>query len=409
MRIKKPNNFFLILILGSLNTITPFSIDMYLPAFPKIAADLNTSIQNVALSVSTYFLGFAIGQILYGPLLDRFGRKPPLYAGLILYIIATLFCATSSSIEFLLILRFIQALGGCVGSVAAMAMVRDFFPPQKSASVISLLVLVLSASPLLAPTIGSFVVVTLSWHYVFILLAIIAAIIFIIVIFFLPEGQQKNTSISLKPKPIINSFKQILITPQFYVFSLAGSFSFAGLFIYVAGSPAIFMNEFSLSAKAYGGVFALLSVGMIGGSQLNHILTKRFANDKILRFVWIIQVITSTIYAVGVINNLTGLYANIFFLFIILACAGISYPNAAAIALAPFAKNAGTASALLGCLQIGIGGIISSIVGLLHYPGSFSTSITIALSSAVAVIIYWSGKKQVTNLQTSEAYMHTSV
>src|SRR5450432_2872447 len=133
-------DFFLILIIGALNTITPFSIDMYLPAFPQIANDLHTSIGNVALSVSTYFLGFAAGQILYGPLLDRFGRKRPLYFGLTLYIVATVICSTSNSINSLLIMRFVQALSGCVSAVAAMAMVRDFFPPNKSASVISLLI-----------------------------------------------------------------------------------------------------------------------------------------------------------------------------------------------------------------------------------------------------------------------------
>src|SRR5450432_134851 len=158
-------DFFLILIIGALNTITPFSIDMYLPAFPQIANDLHTSIGNVALSVSTYFLGFALGQILYGPLLDRFGRKRPLYAGLILYIIATISCTASGTIEALLIMRFFQALSGCVASVAAMAMVRDFFPVNKSARIISLLVLILGASPLLAPTAGSFIVTSWGWPF----------------------------------------------------------------------------------------------------------------------------------------------------------------------------------------------------------------------------------------------------
>ena len=335
----RQQNFFLILMLGALNTITPFSIDMYLPAFPKIASDFNTSIQNVALSVSTYFLGFAIGQILYGPLLDRFGRKKPLYIGLILYVIATLCCGASNSIHSLWILRFVQALGGCVGSVAAMAMVRDFFPPQKSASIISLLVLVLSVSPLLAPTVGSFVVIQFGWHYVFILLAIITAIILITIISFLPEGMHPDTTLSLKPKPIINGFKEILFTPQFYIFSLAGTFAFAGLFVYVAGSPAIFMDEFHLSAKAYGGIFALLSVGMIGGSQLNHLLTKKYSNDKIVKVIWIAQAILSVIYFAGVFLNLFGLIANLICLFLILICVGIGYPNAAALALAPFEKK----------------------------------------------------------------------
>lgn len=174
-------NFFLILMLGILNTITPISIDMYLPAFPKIASDLHTTINNVALSVSTYFLGFSLGQIVYGPLLDRFGRKRPLYVGLFLYILASIACASSQSITMLLIVRFLQALSGCVAAVAAMAMVRDFFPVDKSARIISLLVLILGVSPLLAPTVGGLIVSALNWRWIFIILAIIVFIVLIVI------------------------------------------------------------------------------------------------------------------------------------------------------------------------------------------------------------------------------------
>jgi MFS transporter, DHA1 family, multidrug resistance protein len=198
----KKQQFFLILMLGALNTVTPFSIDMYLPGFPEIAKDLHTSIGNVALSVSTYFLGFALGQLLYGPLLDRFGRKRPLYAGLVLYVLATLGCISFPSIEGLWIFRFLQALTGCVASVAAMAMVRDFFPVQQSAKIISLLVLILGASPLLAPTVGSFIVDGWGWHWVFVALALMVVVMLAITIFFLPEGHAPDTSISLKPAPI---------------------------------------------------------------------------------------------------------------------------------------------------------------------------------------------------------------
>jgi MFS transporter, DHA1 family, multidrug resistance protein len=390
----KQQNFFLILMLGALNTITPFSIDMYLPAFPKIANDLHTGIQNVALSVSAYFLGFALGQILYGPLLDRFGRKRPLYIGLILYIVVTIICSTSTTINELLILRFIQALSGCVASVAAMAMVRDFFPPDKSASLISLLILILGVSPMLAPTAGSFIVTSFGWRYVFIFLAIIVAIILIIVFFFLPEGQMPNASISLKPKPIINGFKNILLHPQFYIFSLAGTFSFSGLFVYVAGSPAIFMDQFHVSPKTYGGIFALLSIGFIGSSQLNHLLTRRYKSEEIFKVTSIIQTIASALYFIGAINAWYGLAANMIFLFIILSCAGLTYPNAAAVALSPFEKNAGSAAALLGFIQIGVGGLISSGIGFLHAKGSYPTSLIMAITSSIGLLILLLGKSK---------------
>ena len=389
----KRQNFLLILILGALNTITPFSIDMYLPAFPRIARDLHTSIDKVALSVSTYFLGYALGQILYGPLLDRYGRKPPLYAGLILYIIATIGCFTVSTIEGLWVMRFVQAIGGCVASVAAMAMVRDFFPVKKSAGVISLLVLILGASPLLAPTAGSFVITEFGWHAVFIVLAVITFIILLMVIFFLPEGHAADKTISLKPVPIINGFKAVLTEPRFYVFVLAGSFSFSGLFVYVANSPAIFMDHFQLNEKLYGGVFALLSVGFIGGSQLNHLLTKQYANQQILKSILIVQAITAALFLLGAVNGWLGLTAVIIFLFVLLSCCGISYPNAAALCLMPFSKNAGSASALLGCIQIGIGGLISASVSMLKTDAITAMAIIMAATVFIALLILLSFKK----------------
>jgi DHA1 family bicyclomycin/chloramphenicol resistance-like MFS transporter len=371
-------------MMGALNTITPISIDMYLPAFPKIAADMHTSIGNISLSVSTYFLGFALGQILYGPLLDRFGRKNPLCIGLILYIIATLGCAFSNSIELLWLLRFFQALSGCVASVAAMAMVLDFFPSDKSSGIISLLILILGVSPLLAPTVGSFIVAAWNWRGVFITLAGVALIILIIVFIFLPEAYEPDKTKSLLPKAIIADFKNILFRRQFYIYALAGSFSFAGLFVYVAGSPAIFMGEFQVSPKMYGGIFAALSVGFIGSSQLNHVLSGKYRNEEIFKFVLFTQVLTSVIFLICSLNNWIGIIATFCFLFVILSCAGLTYPNAASLALNPFKKNAGSASALLGFLQIGIGGMISAGIGVLQMKVSLSIALIMAASSLIA-------------------------
>lgn len=389
----KKQNFILILILGALNTITPFSIDMYLPAFPIIARDFNTSIDKVALSVSTYFLGYSLGQIIYGPLLDRFGRKPPLYVGLILYIIATIGCFTTNTIEALWIIRFLQAIGGCVASVAALAMVRDFFPPEKTASIISFLVLILGVSPLLAPTAGSFIITTWGWHTVFIALAIITGIILVLVYFFLPEGHAADKTISLKPIPIIKEFKAVLTAPRFYVFALAGTFSFSGLFVYVANSPTIFMGNFHLSEKLYGGVFALLSIGFIGGSQLNHFVTKKFSNQQILKSGLIVQAFVAILFLIGALNGWYGLISILVILFLLLSCCGITYPNAAALCMAPFSKNAGTASALLGFIQIGLGGLISASVGLLPLPAITAMATIMAATVVIALIILLASKK----------------
>ena len=198
-----------ILILGALSTISPFSIDMYLPGFPAIAKDLNTTIDQVQLSLTSYLVGIALAQLLYGPLLDRFGRRLPLYAGLVVYIIASLGCAMTNSINALIAMRFLQAIGGCAGMVASQALVRDLFPINKTAQAFSSLTLVVAVSPLIAPTIGGYVTVGFGWHYVFIILASVMALIMLCIYFFLPEGRSADASMSLRPQAVMTNFIQI--------------------------------------------------------------------------------------------------------------------------------------------------------------------------------------------------------
>jgi len=271
----KQRYFFLILILGSLTALGPFSIDMYLPSFPAIAADLHTTAERVALSLSSYFIGISAGQLLYGPLLDKYGRKKPLYAGLAVYLLASFGCMTAHTVESLIALRFVQAIGGCAASVAAVAMVRDIFPVQDNAKVFALLMLVVGASPMIAPTVGGYVTASFGWHAIFLILVIIAVVILLTVIFALPDNYVPDSTLSLKPGPMLSSFWQVLKHPQFFTYVFTGALSFAGLFTYVAGSPLVFMEMYKVSEKTYGWIFAGLSVGFIGSSQVNSWLLKK--------------------------------------------------------------------------------------------------------------------------------------
>lgn len=390
------NSTLIILILGALSTVTPFSIDMYLPAFSQIAEDFDTTPARISLSVTSYFIGLAIGQMIYGPLLDRFGRKRPLYVGLIIYIITCIGCMQSQSIEGLVAIRFLQALGGCVAWVAALAMVRDFFPVEQSAKVFSLLILVIGLSPLLAPTFGGFIATGLGWQWVFIVLAIITFLILMVTIFFLPEGHQPDPGVSLKARPMVITFLSILKQPQFYTYSLAGAFAFSTLFIYVAGSPVIFMEIFQVTPQAYGGIFALLSVGFIGGSQLNILINRKYKSEQIFRVALITWVITSIVFLLGAWNNWYGLTATIIFFFVALTCLGLTNPNATALALAPFSKNAGSASALLGFLQIGVAGLASAGVGFFNATNSIPVATIMTGTSLTAFIILVFSRKKIT-------------
>ncbi len=249
---KGSQKFFTILILGLLSAIGPFSIDMYLPGFPQIAADFNTTVPEVAFSLSSFFIGICFGQFLYGPLLDRYGRKPPLYAGIILYLIASIGCAFASSIHILIALRLLQGLGGCAGMVASRAYVRDIFPVNEIANIFSLLMLVIAVSPIIAPTTGGFIAAHFGWQYIFITLSLLAAFILISMYFALPKGREADIDLSLKPRPIIQNFFSVIKNKQFATYAFTGSFAAAGLYAYIGGSPHVFMALYKVTEQQYG-------------------------------------------------------------------------------------------------------------------------------------------------------------
>jgi DHA1 family bicyclomycin/chloramphenicol resistance-like MFS transporter len=354
----------LILILGLLNAIGPFSIDMYLPGFPSIAANLHTTVDQVAYSLSSFFIGICIGQLLCGPLLDRFGRKIPLCVGLVLYIVASLGCAMSKSVEALIAFRFLQALGGCVGMVAPNAIVRDVFPVEENAKVFSLLILILGVSPILAPTVGSYVIAAFGWPVVFIVLAVVTALILAAVILWLPESRKADPSISLLPKPILTGFAAVLKEPQFYTYAFAGATASAGLFAYLAGSPFVFMQLYRVSEQQYGWIFSVIAVGLIGSSQLNNVILKKYNSATIIRMILLCQSVIGLVLAASIVAGVHDLFAIIFMMFLFLSCQGFTFPNSAALAMAPFSKGAGSASALMGALQMGMGAVASALVGI---------------------------------------------
>lgn len=383
----------LILILGSLTALGPFSIDMYLPGFSGIAKDLNTSVAKVSMSLSSYFIGISAGQLLYGPLLDRFGRKKPLFIGLMVYILASLGCVYVTDIDSFILLRFIQAVGSCAATVASVAMVRDLFPVKDIPKVFSLLMLVLGLSPMLAPTIGGYVTEDYGWHTVFLILMFMGIAILLAAQIGLPNSYKPDTSISLKPKPIISNFLKVLKEPQFYTYAFTGAIAFSGLFTYVAASPIIFMDIYHVDAKTYGWIFAFMSVSFIGSSQLNSILLRRFSSEQMIFGALILQSIVSIVFLILSLNNLLGLYETIAILFLFLGCLGISNPNTAGLTMAPFAKNAGSASALMGAIQLGLGSLASFAVGIFVKDSVAPMVLIMTVTTIIAFIVLNIGKR----------------
>lgn len=387
--------FIIILILGSLSTISPFSIDMYLPGFPAIAKDLNTTIAQIQLSLTSYFIGISVGQLLYGPLLDRYGRKIPLYIGLVIYIITSVGCAYTTSVDALIAMRFLQAIGGCAGMVAAQALVRDLFPVNQTAQAFSMLTLVIAVSPMIAPTVGGYVTTSLGWHAVFIILAVITAIILVAVHFALPQGKQPDPSISLRPKPVLANFLTVLKQPQFLIYALAGGIATAAPFAYIAGSADVFMNIYGVSEQVYGWIFAFLAFAMIGSTQLNHGLLKRFKSEQIINFTLFYQTAVGLALVIGTWYGWYGMYSLIILMFIFLTGQGLTNPNATALSLAPFSRHAGSAAALMGSFRMAMGGLTSAAVSFFHNGTTMPMVAVMMLCAIIGLFILLLGNRTV--------------
>jgi DHA1 family bicyclomycin/chloramphenicol resistance-like MFS transporter len=389
---KKQPQFFLILILGLLSAIGPLSIDMYLPAFPGIAMGLNTTVASVMLSLSSFFIGISVGQLLYGPLLERYGRKKPLYFGLALYAVSAVACATAMSVETLIVFRFFQALGGCVGMVASRAMVRDLFDVKDNAKVFSTLMLVIAISPIIAPTLGGFISTYLGWRYIFVMLIFVIAAIIAGIYFLLPDSKGPDPTYSLKPAAILSSFGNILKNPQFALYTFSGAVASAGLYAYISGSPYVFMEIFKVSEQFYGWVFAFVAAGLIGSSQLNSIFLKKYKSEQIIKVALYFQSFVAIILASTSLFGFSELYSTILLIFLFLCCQGFIFPNASALSMAPFGYNAGNASALMGFIQMSVGAFMSAMVSVFHNDSTLPMTGVMALCTITATLIFSLGK-----------------
>lgn len=328
---KQKSRIAIILTLGLLSAIGPFSIDLYLPGFPEIARDFDTSTGRVALSLSSYFIGVSIGQMIYGPLLDRFGRKIPLLTGLFIYVFSSLFIVYVTSVDGLIVARFVQALGGCAGMVASRALVRDIFPVSENAKIFSLLMLVIAVSPIVAPTIGGMATSWWGWQSIFFMLTLLGVINIFLVLLWLPAGAAPDTELSLKPKPILK----------------------------------------------------------------NTLLLRTFTSEKIVKTTLICQVIIGTFLFGGALLDMLNLYSLIVIVFLFLSTQGFAFPNTSALALAPFGRSAGSASALMGALQLGIGALMTGLVSLLSDQTPVPMTGLMFLCSLISLMILFAGSRKI--------------
>lgn len=375
----------LILLLASLTAFGPLSIDMYLPAFPAIAENLGVPLSSVQLSLASFFVGLATGQIFYGPLTDRYGRKKPLYVGLGIYAVASVVCTFTKNVEMLIAFRFLQALGSCSGVVISRAIVRDLFTHQETAKVFSLLMLVMGAAPILAPVLGGQISEHFGWRMIFALLAVISTLCIVLIATFLPETHHPDQRVHIKDSWKI--YGSILKDRNFMGYALAGGAAQAGMFAYITGSSFVFINHFGIPAKSFGWVFGSNAVGLILCSQINTRLLKRLSYDAILEKIFVVLAVLGALLATaGVLN--WGFWGIMIPLFLFIASLGMTFPNSTAGAMATQKKSAGSASALLGTLQYGIAALSSAAVSRLHNGTTMPMCVLMGGFGVLALVLH---------------------
>lgn len=377
----------IVLLLGALSAVGPFSIDMYLPGFKDIAQDLNTDIAHVGQTLTSYFIGISIGQLIYGPVIDRYGRKGPMQIGLIIYTISSLLCITAPNIDTLIGLRGLLALGGCAGMVASRAIVRDLFPVTETARIFSQLMLVMGAAPIIAPTIGGWMVSVWGWKSIFLFMGSFSTLMLIAVSRLLPESHQPDRSVNLRPASVIKDYKNVLKEPVFLTFALASGFASAALFSYISGSPVFYMEISGFTNTQYGWIFGVNALGYIGGSQLNSLMLKKFDGHKIMTIAVISLLVCATLLLTAAYLRHLPTEIALGLIFFYLLSLGFISPNAAALSLEPFTRSAGSASAMLGFIQMLMGALASAIVSYLSSHTALPMAGMMTLSAAMCALL----------------------
>lgn len=355
----------LVLVLGSLSAIGPLTIDTYLPALPQLTAEMNATDSQAQLTITGLLLGLGLGQLLIGPLSDTVGRRKPLLFGLAAHAVMSILCALAPTITILAVTRTLQGLAGAAVAVVAMAVVRDLFTGIRAAQLLSRLILVLGVAPILAPSLGSALLKLTDWQGIFVALAFAAVVLFAVAWFGLPETLPAERRQVASIRGSLRSYRGLFADRLFVVMVLVAGLMFATLFAYIAGAPFILQGLYGLTPQQFGFAFSANAVGLILMTQINPILVKRHGPVKILSVAIAVAVAGSLALLATATTGFGGLLGFMIPLFFIVSAAGLSFPNAPAIALNRHGEAAGTAAALLGAAQFMVGGFIAPLVGLL--------------------------------------------
>lgn len=377
-----------LLVLGALTAFGPMSIDMYLPAFPAIAQAMSATPGQVAMTLPAFFIGLAAGQLVYGPLADRFGRKSPLVVGVIIYLVASIGCAVAPNIESLIGWRFLQALGACSGMVVSRAMVRDLFDATASARVFSMLILVMGLAPILAPLAGSGVLAFTGWRAIFWALTLFGALCLLGVHQALPETLKPEARVRLPIKAIMSVYAEQLRHRRFIGFALTGGFSSAAMFAYIAGSPFVLISLHHVPESQYSLLFGMNAAGLVAASQLNARFVGRLGPAVLLSRALTVAAVMAGWLVLAATTGWGGLPGLLVPLFGFVATLGFVGPNATALALGSQHRNLGQASALLGTVQFALATASGALIGLWQDGTARPMGWLVAISALASLALF---------------------
>jgi len=375
-------------LLATLMAFAPMSIDMYLPSFPSLMQSLHADASSVQLTLSAFLIGFGIAPLFYGPIADRFGRRPTLIVSSALYIAASAACAMVNDVDHLIAARFLQALAAGGGPVVVRAIIRDLYERNDAARMMSVMMIVVGVAPMLAPLLGGYVLVAFDWRGIFWILTGFGVLCLVLSFGVLRETMHEHNRRSLALGSSLRSYWSLLRNRRYMGYVLTASLLFAGMFAFLSGSPFVFIQVFHVPDQYYGLLFAINVIGMIGTATINSRLVRARGPHKMLKIgIIVISVSVVAQFAVG-LTGWGGLPALIVAFFPMFCALSLIAPNATACALQDFPHMAGTASALSGCLQFGVGAFSGALVGML-YDGSALPMVLVIATCAAGCVVCW--------------------
>ncbi len=370
----------LTVIIAAMVALGPLSTDMYLPAMPAMAKSLGGGIDDIQLTLSVFLVGFAVSQLFYGALSDRYGRKPVLIGSFFVFTVATFGCATADSVAELVAWRFVQSVGACAGPVLGRAMVRDIHGREGAARVLSNIATVMALAPAVAPVIGGYLVVAFGWPSVFVFLGLFGIAACAVVVTLVPESLERTDPGAIRPLTMLGNFLVLLRHRDYMGYVLCCSAVFAGVFAFLSGASFVLIDHLGVAEQHFGLYFTLVVAGYMTGTVIGGRLSARYRPAQLLRFGALASALAGVVLWLAAAGGQETVAAVIGPMMLYMVGVGIVMPQSMAGALAPFPRMAGAASALFGFIQMSLAAVVGVLVGLFHDGTAYAMATAIALT-----------------------------